>query len=142
MQLASRIAELHSSTRADAIFVDGGGVGGGVVDRCRQLGVPVFEVQFGAKPDRSDFAIDPSKYANKRAEIWGLMREWIKVGSIPDDPEFAAQLTATQYGFNARDEIQLESKADMKKRGAIVAGHCRRTCPYVCVAGFAARTGT
>jgi len=118
MQLASRIAELHGSTRADAIFVDGGGVGGGVVDRCRQLGVPVLEVQFGAKPDRADFTIDPSKYANKRAEIWGLMREWIKVGAIPDDTEFAAQLTATQYGFNARDEIQLESKADMKKRGA------------------------
>jgi hypothetical protein len=117
MQLAARVAEQFSHYRADAVFIDGGGVGGGVVDRCRQLGVQVFEVQFGGRPDRPDVSAEQSKYANKRAEIWGLMREWLGVGAIPQDPDLSAALIGPQYGFNGRDEIQLEQKADMKKRG-------------------------
>lgn len=117
MQLAARVAETFAHFHADACFVDGGGVGGGVVDRCRQLKVPVFEVTFGAKPDRPDIAADAAKYSNKRAEIWGLMREWLGHGAIPDDAELRAALTGTQYGFNGRDEIQLERKEDMKRRG-------------------------
>ena len=34
-----------------SIAVDDGGVGGGVVDRLRELGVPVHSVKFGASPD-------------------------------------------------------------------------------------------
>jgi hypothetical protein len=117
MQLAARVAEQFAHYRADGVFVDGGGVGGGVVDRCRQLGVPVFEVQFGGKPDRPDFSMEKTLYANKRAEIWGLMREWLEVGAIPEDPDLAAALIGPQYGFNGKDEIQLERKEDMKRRG-------------------------
>lgn len=117
MQLAARVVEQVAHYHADGVFVDGGGVGGGVVDRCRQLGVQVFEVQFGGKPDRPDFAMDAAKYANKRAEMWGLMREWLGHGAIPEDPELTAALIGPQYGFNGRDEIQLERKEDMKRRG-------------------------
>ena len=49
MQLAARIADENARYPCDAIFIDGGGVGGGVVDRCRQLGLRVIEVQFGAR---------------------------------------------------------------------------------------------
>jgi len=117
MQLAARVAEQHSYFRSDAIFIDGGGVGGGVVDRCRQLHVPVFEVQFGGKPDRADVNADSAKYANKRAEMWGCMREWLSIGAIPNDADIRGQLTSPQYGFNGKDEIQLERKEDMKRRG-------------------------
>jgi hypothetical protein len=117
MQLASRVAEQFSYYHADAVFIDGGGVGGGVVDRCRQLNVPCFEVQFGGKPDRPDVSAESAKYSNKRAEIWGLMREWLSVGAIPDDAELRAALIGPQYGYNGRDEIQLERKEDMKRRG-------------------------
>ncbi len=120
-QLAARVIEIADRIRADAIFVDGGGVGGGVVDRLRLLHRDPVDVQFGASADAS--SIDSTgavgeKYANKRAEMWGAMRAALKVGvAIPDDPELAAQLCAVEYAFNQRDEIQLEKKADMKKRG-------------------------
>jgi hypothetical protein len=117
MQVAARVAEEHLRLRADAIFIDGGGVGGGVVDRCRQLHVPVFEVQFGAKPDRSDASAEPVRYANKRAEIWGFMRAWLAGGAIPEDSELSAELVGPEYSLNGRDEIQLERKEDMKRRG-------------------------
>lgn len=124
MSLAGRVAEVALALRADAIFVDGTGVGGGVVDRLRQLHVACFDIQFAAKPDSLGFLTgDPGvRYANKRAEIWGAMREWLRTGSIPgeSDPngaELASQLVGPLYGLNQSDAIQLERKSDMKKRG-------------------------
>jgi hypothetical protein len=43
---AGCVADLYQQHQADGLFVDGGGVGAGVVDRLRQLGLPVFDVQF------------------------------------------------------------------------------------------------
>lgn len=117
MTLAGRVAELAQAMTPDAIFVDEGGVGGGVVDRLRQLRVHCIGVNFGSKPDRAEPAIAGEAYANKRAEMWGMMREWLKGGAIPDIEELAGQLVGPTYGFNANNAIQLERKEDMKKRG-------------------------
>ena len=115
MQLASRVAEHVATLRMmglrPVVFVDGGGVGGGVVDRLRQLHLDPIEVQFGGKPD------DPRKYANKRAEMWGVMRDWLRVGCIQADEALATDLTGVEYGFTADDRLQLERKEDMEKRG-------------------------
>jgi hypothetical protein len=117
MEVASRVASLAASLNADAIFIDEGGVGGGVVDRCRQLRLHVIGVQFGGKADNWDMTSGPEKYANKRAEIWGSMRAWLNGGAIEDSDALFDELTNLTYGFNSRDEIQLERKEDLKKRG-------------------------
>ena len=121
MELAARIADESTRHRVDAIFIAGGGVGGGVVDRCRQIGLNVTDVQFGAKSDRAPIGQDrPIGYANKRAEIWGNTREWLRGGAIDNDPELIADLTGVEYGYvlrDGRDAIQLERKEDMKRRG-------------------------
>lgn len=115
MQLASHVLEhvrtLRSAGLRVVVFVDGGGVGGGVVDRLRQLKLEVVEVQFGGKAD------DPKKYANKRAEMWGRMREWMATGCLKKDERMATDLTGVEYGFTKSDQILLESKESMKKRG-------------------------
>lgn len=116
MTVAGRVSEVYHRYRADAIFVDGGGVGGGVVDRLRQLQIPVWDIQFGAKSDRAHLD-DRTRYANKRAEMWGYMREWLRDGAIPNDSDLIQQLTGPLYGYNSNNEIQLERKEDMKKRG-------------------------
>lgn len=115
MELAAQVAIIHEALRPDAIFVDETGVGGGVVDRLRQLRVPCLGIQFGAKADFG--ASEGVKYANKRAEIWGSMREWLKGGAIPNDLGLRADLVGLEYGLNGKDAIQLERKEDMKKRG-------------------------
>lgn len=120
MTLAAKVAECYRIYKPDAIFVDGTGVGGGVIDRLTQLNIPVTEVQFGAKADRSLPGQEDVAYANKRAEMWGNMRAWLKGGAILNDPELIADLTGVEYGFiirDGRDAIILEKKADMKKRG-------------------------
>lgn len=120
MQLAGKAAQMAMELKVDAIMVDGGGVGGGVVDRLRQMGFAVFDVQFGGKPDRTPMADEIHNYFNKRTEMWGNMREWLKTGTIPDDRDLQADLVGPQYGYalrDGRDVIQLERKQDMKKRG-------------------------
>lgn len=121
MNLAGLVAAAYLEHRADAVFVDGTGVGGGVVDRLRQLNVPVVDVQFGAKSDNSYGAVESGVvYANKRAEIWGSLREWLSIGAIPDDEQLKAELVGPQYGYVEREggsAILLEAKKDMKSRG-------------------------
>jgi hypothetical protein len=69
-------AEQCDKWNPTAVFVDGSGVGGGVVDRLRGLGYPVRDVQAGGK------ARNERDYHNKTAECWGLMRDWMTTGSI------------------------------------------------------------
>jgi hypothetical protein len=118
MTLASRVAERAAAERVSGVFVDETGIGAGVVDRLRQLGVPfVFGINFAGAPDR--FGPDGARplYANKRAEMWGSLRDWLAGASLPDDPELRADLSGVEYGYNGKGEIQLEKKEDMKKRG-------------------------
>lgn len=114
MSLASKVAEEIELEKPDAVVVDGDGLGAGVVDnlRYRGYGQGLFEFHGNSTPDR------PEMYYNKRAEGWGLTREWLQGGAeIPNDPELASDLTSPCYGFSAKQQIQIEKKEDMKKRG-------------------------
>lgn len=117
MTFAAHIAQAVERFRPDAVFIDGTGVGGGVVDRLRQLRVHVFDVQFAGKPDRLNMD-DGAVYGNKRAEMWGAMRQWLKGGCIPDDRDFVAQLCGPHYFFKKTDgALMLEGKEEMARRG-------------------------
>ena len=110
--------EQMNSHNPDAVFVDGTGIGWGVHDRLAQLGCPhLVGVDFGGRADRTDYGDAAARYANKRAEMWGLMKEWCKAGCLPDDRDLAADLSAVEYGYDASDAILLERKDDMKRRG-------------------------
>jgi hypothetical protein len=120
MELAAKVMEIAERFRPDGVFVDGGGVGAGVVDRLRQLNLNrLYEIQFGGKPQRS-LPSDATVYANRRAELWGFMREWLKGGGIPNDPELIADLVGPEFFYtfrDGRDALCLESKDDMRRRG-------------------------
>lgn len=117
MQLVGHIVELQRLYKATLINIDEGGIGAGVVDRCRQLGLPALGVSFGSKPLGVVQLEGGVKVANRRAEIYAIMRDWLPGGAIPDDQILADDLAGVEYGFNARDEILLESKDHMKARG-------------------------
>lgn len=114
MQLAAQVANhvnyLKSLGLRPIIFVDGGGVGGGVVDRLRQMGFDVIEVQFGGKAD------DPKKYYNKRSEMYGRLREALPGICLPADEDLITDLTNVEYSYTDQDQIKLERKQDMKRR--------------------------
>ncbi len=111
-QLAQRIAMAADRHNPSAIFVDGGGVGGGVVDQLKAMKYKVIEVQAGSS------ATDKDKYRNKRIEMWALMKEWLEAGCIPDENGLIEDLKGPQYDWhNTTNQLILESKEDMKKRG-------------------------
>ena len=63
-------------------------------------------------------------FANKRAEIWGKMKQWLREGgSVPKDQQVIDDLTAPEYKINIRDCIVLESKEDMRRRGLASPGN-------------------
>jgi hypothetical protein len=90
-----------------------------VVDRLRQLGVPhVIGVNFAGRPDGWAPEGTGPLYANKRAEIWFEVRDWLRAGgAIPDLVDLKQDLAAPTYRFTPADKIQLESKDDIKARG-------------------------
>lgn len=119
VDLAAKVFEAHLRWHSDGIFIDGGGVGGGVVDNCRHMHLHIFEVQFGGRSDHLGGLTgnEGEKYANKRAEIYGALRAWLKTGAIPNDQELRAQLLSITYTHNVKDEIILTSKEVMMREG-------------------------
>lgn len=116
MQVAGRVAEAITKYKPDAVFIDEGGLGAGVVDRLRQLNFDVVGINFGWASDRHIEGQMSS--ANKRTEMWASMRSALKSGlAIADDDKLAFELLAPNYAYNSKNQIELEKKADMKKRG-------------------------
>lgn len=115
VELANKVFSTYTDLRPDGIFIDGGGVGGGVVDNCRNQRLHVYDVQFGGKDDVGGhtWGCEGEKYANKRAAMYGAARAWIKYGALPNDPELKRQMLSIHYTFNKKDEIQLERKEDL-----------------------------
>jgi hypothetical protein len=112
VELVSRIAYLADKYRPDAIFVDGGGVGGGVVDQLKSLKYKVIEVQAGSSAD------DKAKYLNKRVEMWDRAREWLMIGAVPNDDQIYKDATGIHYRYAiTTNQLQLERKDEMKRRG-------------------------
>jgi phage terminase large subunit len=113
MELAARVAVEMDRLGPDAVFVDVGGVGAGVYDRLTQLGRRVVAVDSARSSDGTASA----KTANKRAEMWQRMKDWLMQGAValPDDPLLEAQLTGLQYKHDHNNAIQLERKDDPRR---------------------------
>lgn len=110
MTLAGRVANEIEHFKPEAVFIDAGR-GEGVIDRLRQLGHNVIEVNFGSTP------LNPVTYTNKRTEMWDLMREWLEQGgAIPKMPELKADLVVPTYDFDPANRMRLESKDRIKER--------------------------
>lgn len=113
MTVAGLIAQDIVANSPDAVFIDEGNMGAGVIDRLRMLGHKIIAVQYGSSPTRS-----PATYKNKRAEMWGYLRQWlVEGGAIPNDQILAGQISGPTYKFDGADRIILEKKEDLKKRG-------------------------
>lgn len=110
MQLAAIVAEQIELWQPDGVFIDHG-AGAGVIDRLRQLGYDVVEVPFGGTAIRSDL------FANRRAEMWWNMREWIRNGgAIPNDASLKQELATPVYWYDRFNKKVLEGKDEIKKR--------------------------
>ncbi len=124
MQLAGALKSEMSSRNATSV-VDDAGAGGGVVDRLQEQGMDCIGV------NASQRASEPARFANARAEMYWNLRERLRLTyqecrgetletgpyiSLPYDDDLHAQLCAPNYLINSSDQIQIESKEEIKKK--------------------------
>lgn len=107
-ETARHVANLAAQYHVDAIFVDGGGVGGGVVDALKAMGIKCIEVQAGASADNSKV------YRNKRAELWGLGKEWLRTGAIRENEDLRREIESAKHKYHPMtNQLMFEPKEEM-----------------------------
>lgn len=115
MQVTGIVHKLIKERKPDKVFIDVGGLGAGIVDRLREMGYYdiIVPVNGGESP------LDADRYYNKRAEMWGEMKNWLQdvPCSIPDSDSLHSDLCAPTYKWDSKTRLVLEKKEDMKKRG-------------------------
>lgn len=110
VDIANRVMAGKLKWGSELEFFDAtGGWAAGAVDILRSNRYSPIDVQFAAR------ATDP-RFANKRAEIWFHMAEWVqRGGALPKIPALVTELTAPTYLFKG-GKFLLEGKDQIKKR--------------------------
>jgi hypothetical protein len=117
MQLTGAVVAQYESALADEkpdeILVDSIGLGAGVVDRLRELGLPARGINVSESPSFG------AMYINLRAELWHLAKAWLEKRDcrLPNDARLIDELASLRYSFASNGKVKAESKDDMKKRG-------------------------
>jgi len=111
MTVVGHVIEAIEEFKPALVVMDEGGLGYGILDRLNEQRYKVRGVNFGQKAKNSIM------WGNKRAEIWGAMREWLKSASIPDDRQLKTDLIGPKTKPNSSGTMFLETKKDMKARG-------------------------
>jgi hypothetical protein len=111
METVGRVIEAIEEYKPVLTVIDEGGLGYGVLDRLTEQRYKVKGINFGNKSK------NPIMWGNKRAEMWGAMREWLRTGSIPNDRKMRSDLISPQTKPNSAGTIFLEGKKEMKARG-------------------------
>lgn len=111
VHVANIIARLEDEHQADGVFIDAG-YGTGIKSAGDVMGRAWRLIWFSGKP------ISPG-YFNKRAEMWGTMKQWLKAGGAidPADEGLYQDIIGPETVARLDGKILLESKEDMKDRG-------------------------
>ena len=117
MQTCGRVVAeynaLPPSKRPSEVLVDSIGLGSGVVDRLRELDLPVRGINVSESPSMGD------TYMNLRSELWFKAKAFLEERSckIPKDDQLLSELTSVRYSFTSSGKMKAESKDEMRKRG-------------------------
>jgi phage terminase large subunit len=121
MQLVGLIKAEWDATpkekRPVAINVDVIGIGAGVVDRLKELELPVVGVN--VSETEAVNAVEGRQFNRLRDELWWKSREWLEAKDckLCEDDELIAELTTPTYSILSNGLIKVEGKPEMKARG-------------------------
>jgi phage terminase large subunit len=132
MRVANRLRELYHEGW-QVIGVDDTGIGGGVVDRLREMNVHVFGVNFGSSPQGY---MRDKPMMNVRTELYFLVEEELRREKISliDDRELLQELTTVRLR-EGTNKYLLESKEILKQR----LGRSPDKADATCLARYALR---
>lgn len=117
MQVAGLVKAEWDATAKGArpveILVDAIGIGAGVADRLRELGLPARGINVAELPAARE------RYPRLRDELWFALREWLEArdSRLPEDEALIGELTGPRYAVESAGRLKVESKDEMKRRG-------------------------
>ena len=130
IELGETLVRRYRYQRTIPVKVDDSGVGGGVVDRLRQIKrnnperfewLDIIPVVFGQRI-KHEFYHDSTTYM--MSVVKKLLMPYTEEGLpkpvelvLPDDNDLIGQLSTRKYGMTEQSKIRVESKEAMKKRG-------------------------
>ena len=97
----------------EAVNVDSIGIGWGMYQHLIDLGFNANPINVG------EAALDPEKYANRKAELYWGLRMRLESGDMSGslDDKTIGQLAGIRYKHNPRGQVLIESKDEARKRG-------------------------
>ena len=130
IELGETLVRRYRYQKTIPVKVDDSGVGGGVVDRLRQIKrnnperfewLDIIPVVFGQRI-KHEFYHDSTTYM--MSIVKKLLMPFTEEGLpkpvelvLPDDNDLIGQLSTRKYGMTEQSKIRVESKEAMKKRG-------------------------
>jgi phage terminase large subunit len=108
--IANAAWDMAGRSRDVVIKVDVGGLGAGVVDKLRELGANVIEINFGGSPK------DKNKYTSCADEMWFSFSELLNEIEIPNDSQLMEELSGRKFTYDKIGRRKVEPKDDFKKR--------------------------
>lgn len=120
---AERIHNLALQHNAAVVKVDAAGLGRGVTDGLLEIGSNRYQM---VEIYGSGASSDKRAYVNIRVEQYFEMKKWAYQGRLdldPEDTELFDELRGIVYEYNSNGIRKIESKDDMRKRGAKSPDH-------------------
>jgi hypothetical protein len=121
IQWIRSLIDEHSPAR---VCVDAGGVGHAIVSGLKYIGPEYAEivrgVNFGGTAEQKLARPKIPGPANRRAEMWQRLREWLELPEgvqLPDLDALQSDLCAARLKPKLNHDFLLESKVEMRKRG-------------------------
>jgi len=117
MELAGIVLAEHDAVpyrmRPQAIYIDAIGLGAGLADRLRELGLPAIGVSVSESASLKD------RFNRLRDELFWNAREWFEARDchVPQDDTLIAEITGIRYKYLSSGKLKVESKDEMKRRG-------------------------
>jgi hypothetical protein len=116
LDLMQTVGAVVNEAKKDApaeICVDTIGLGSGVADRLREMGLNVRDVNVAESS-----AMNPN--ANRlRDELWLAAKDWLSTRAVklPKDETLRHELVTPRYSFTSSGKVVVESKDSLKRRG-------------------------
>lgn len=110
MYTVGRVADAAKQYGFNRLIVDGDGIGGGVIDRLKEL------KNFSVKEFRGGATADDERFLNKRAESYFCLRDFMDSGKVSlSNKAVLTELATLTHTYNSKGQIKMFDKEEYKK---------------------------
>ena len=112
MEVSGILKSYCDENGVDVLVIDDVGIGGGVTDRVREVGLAtarIEEFNGGKTAKRAD------RFSNRNAEVWWAMRDYYLDGMLDteNDDNLIGQVSSRAFSLDSKGRIKLQSKREM-----------------------------